>query len=122
MERCSACGAALAGDWCGQCFAPRSAPGAVAVAVAVAPTSFRAVSSTPAPAPLTRATRWGKTPTTFGPLGRLVATFALLVPLALMVVGGMADPFVWGGAGVWLLVVMPWALRDIWKAGRVRVL
>jgi len=52
-------------------------------------------------------------------MGRTVATLALLVPLAFMVVGGLADPFVWGGAGFWAAVVMPLALRDIWKAGQL---
>jgi hypothetical protein len=67
-----------------------------------------------------RSTRWGKTPTTFGPVGRVVATVLLAIPLLLMAVGGLADPFVWGGAGLYLAVVMPWALRDIWRAGAVR--
>ena len=70
--------------------------------------------------PPVRRTRWRKTPTTFGPAGRVSCTFALFVPLALMVVGGLADPFVWGGAGFWGAVVMPLALRDIWKAGQLQ--
>ena len=69
--------------------------------------------------PVVRRSRWRKTPTTFGPVGRTTATLALLIPLALMIVGGLADPFVWGGAGFWLAVVMPLALRDIWKAGQL---
>ena len=51
----------------------------------------------------------------------MLATAALLVPLAFMVVGGLADPFIWGGAGFWVAVVMPLALRDIWKAGLLRL-
>jgi hypothetical protein len=66
-----------------------------------------------------RSTRWAKTTTTFGPVGRVLSTVALLIPLALMVIGGLADPFVWGGIAVWGGVVMPWALRDVWKAGLV---
>jgi hypothetical protein len=66
-----------------------------------------------------RTTRWAKTDTTFGPVGRLVATFGLLVPFAVMIVGGLTDPFVWGGAAVWGAVIMPWGLRDVWKAGKV---
>ena len=69
--------------------------------------------------PVVRRSRWRKTPTTFGPAGRVSLTLALLVPLPLMIIGGLADPFVWGGAGFWLVVVMPVALRDIWKAGRL---
>ena len=71
--------------------------------------------------PTVRRSRWRKTPTTFGPAGRVSLTLALLVPLALMIVGGLADPFVWGGAGFWAAVVMPLALRDIWKAGQLPV-
>ena len=70
--------------------------------------------------PAVRRTRWLKTPTTFGPVGRVSCTVALFVPLALMVIGGLADPFVWGGAGFWAAVVMPLALRDIWKAGQLQ--
>ena len=70
--------------------------------------------------PTVRRTRWRKTPTTFGPAGRVSLTLALLVPLAFMIVGGLADPFVWGGAGFWLVVVMPLSLRDIWKAGQLQ--
>ena len=73
----------------------------------------------PAAARLVRTSRWAKTDTTFGPLGRVLATVALLVPLVVMLVGGMADPFVWGGAAVWGAVIVPWGLRDVWKAGRV---
>ena len=88
-----------------------------------------AVSAAPAPTvvplqlppPVARRTRWGKTPTTFGPVGRVLLTLALLVPLPPMIIGGLADPFVWGGAGFWLVVVMPLALRDIWKAGQLAV-
>lgn len=69
--------------------------------------------------PAVRRTRWRKTPTTFGPTGRVLLSLALLVPLPLMIVGGLADPFVWGGAGFWAFVVMPLALRDIWKAGQL---
>jgi hypothetical protein len=64
-------------------------------------------------------TRWGKTATTFGPAGRLIATFALLLPVPPMVIGGLVDPFVWGGLAVWCGLLMPWALRDVWKAGVV---
>lgn len=145
MDRCASCGAGLATEaaWCGQCYAPRS-PSTAASAVGAAVSSRSVVGATapafgaPAAGPTTvppigraafappptvatplRTTRWGKTPTTFGPAGRVSGTIALLIPLVLMIVGGLADPFVWGGAGVWLGVVMPWALRDLWKAGRI---
>jgi hypothetical protein len=65
-------------------------------------------------------TRWRKTPTTFGPMGRLLCTFGLFVPVPLLIVGVVVT----GGleiigAGIWILVIMPWALRDIWKAGQL---
>jgi hypothetical protein len=118
MDRCPACGAALVAGaiWCGQCFAAAAAPAPATAAAGtwagptVPPTRAERVF---------RTTRWAKTDTTFGPVGRLVATLALLVPLAVMLVGGLADPFVWGGAAVWGAVIMPWGLRDVWKAGQV---
>jgi len=38
-----------------------------------------------------------------------------------MVVGGLVDMFAWGGAAVYGAIIVPWAMRDIWKAGQVRV-
>jgi hypothetical protein len=65
-------------------------------------------------------TRWRKTPTTFGPTGRLLCTFLLFVPVPLLIIGVVVT----GGleiigAGIWVFVIMPWALRDIWKAGQL---
>jgi hypothetical protein len=119
MDRCSSCGAVLTAgvSWCGQCFAavtPESSAAPVPAGTWAGPTVAAA-----RPQPVMRSTRWAKTDTTFGPVGRVVATLALLVPLVVMAVGGLADPFVWGGAAVWGLVIMPWGLRDVWKAGRV---
>ena len=68
-----------------------------------------------------RSTRWRKTPTTFGPVGRILATVGLVVPLAFMVVGGMIFTAAWAGALIWLVVVMPKGLRDIWRAGRLPI-
>jgi hypothetical protein len=106
--------------WCGQCFAATSGgAGTPAAATPRNPPVWQGP-SVPAPVALRamRTTRWAKTDTTFGPLGRVTATLALLVPLVVMLVGGMADPFAWGGAAVWGVVIMPWGLRDVWKAGR----
>jgi hypothetical protein len=117
MDRCSVCGATLAAgvQWCGQCFsaaAPAPAPASVGTWAGPAPAAAR-------PQPVMRRTRWAKTDTTFGPIGRVVATVGLVVPLGVMIVGGVTDPFVWGGAAVWGAVIMPWGLRDVWKAGQV---
>jgi hypothetical protein len=117
MDKCAACGASLlaGATWCAQCFAAVAA----APAQPVSPTWQGAVTPPPRVERAMRTTRWAKTDTTFGPAGRLISTVALLVPLAVMIVGGLADPFVWGGAAVWGAVIMPWGLRDVWKAGRV---
>jgi hypothetical protein len=123
MDRCGSCGAALPADatWCGQCFTA-TAPASSGVGGVVTTAPGLLTRPIPAPSALAapvRRTRWRKTSTTFGPVGRVLATLGVLVPLAVMVVGGLADPFVWGGAAVWGVVVLPWALRDIWKAGQL---
>jgi hypothetical protein len=65
-------------------------------------------------------TRWKKTPTTFGPVGRLVCTFLLLIPLPLLIIGTVVSGGLEVvGLGIWVLIIMPWALRDIWKAGQL---
>ena len=122
MDRCPACGAVLAAgvNWCGQCFAAVGSTAAVTSSGAGLPGAWAGPATGDArPQPLMRTTRWAKTDTTFGPAGRVIATVGLLVPFAVMVVGGITDPFVWGGAAVWGVVIMPWGLRDVWKAGRV---
>lgn len=123
MSNCASCQALLApgAAWCTQCYA--------AVAPAAAPYGDRAAESAPrrfvpaaeAPPSLGPPTRWGKTPTTFGPVGRVLATLGLLVPLVFMIVGGLVFMAAWAGALVWLVVVMPRGLRDIWRAGRVPI-
>ena len=113
MSRCPSCQAQLTpgAAWCPQCYG------------AVAPAESRPVRLAPATAATLpgRATRWQKTPTTYGPVGRILATLALLVPLSFMVVGGMVFTAAWAGALIWLVVVMPRALRDIWRAGRLPI-
>ncbi len=73
------------------------------------------------PRPLTpqqpsgKASRWAKSDTTFGPVGRLVATIALIVPFTFLVAAGLLtfDPFVLGGAGIWAFL-MAMGLRQTW--------
>lgn len=124
MEQCASCGAAIAAEaaWCGQCFMPR---GTAAVAPAPGGRDLSIMSGTRREAsgrpalPMVK-TRWRKTPTTFGPAGRLICTFLLLIPLPPMIIGtvvGIIPCLI--GVGIWLLVIMPWALRDIWKAGQL---
>jgi hypothetical protein len=117
-----------AATWCGQCYLPR---GAVAIpaqgAAPVVPQqgelsimsgNRQQVAARPV-VPMVKS-RWRKTPTTFGPLGRVVWTVALVLPLAPMIVGTVVGiiPCVIG-LGIWLFIIMPWALRDIWRAGQL---
>jgi hypothetical protein len=65
-------------------------------------------------------TRWRKTTTTYGPLGRMLATFALVVPFVFFVVLGiLTGGFTIAGVVIWGFVIMPWGLRDVWKAGQL---
>jgi hypothetical protein len=81
--------------------------------------AFRPVVPASRPQPLRR-TRWRKTPTTFGPVGRVIATVCLVVPVVFLVVVGLyGDIFALGGAGIWGFVIMPWGLRDVWQAGQL---
>jgi len=151
VNRCPACDAAVPAEaaWCGQCharvgtqptadgrFAAQPSADARFAAQPSADARFAAAPSGGTPVvispfgamtrpatlpPTMRSTRWGKTATTFGPVGRVLSTIALVAVLAVLVVGGLVDPFALGGAGVWLFVIMPWALRDIWRAGRTPV-
>ena len=95
--------------WCGQCFAPVP----VAPTAVVAPVRVTAERMAP---DLVRSTRWGRSATTFGPVGRVIATFLLLVPVAFFFVAGMF----WAGGFIWIFIVVPWALRDIWRRARIR--
>ncbi len=68
-------------------------------------------------APQPKASRWAKSDTTFGPVGRVVSTFALIVPFLFLAVAGIFtfDPFVLGGAGIWAFLMMM-GLRQVWQA------
>jgi len=97
-------GAASTAPRCRAC--PMSGPGAQA-ARAVTPESLDAT-------PLMTYSRWKKSSNTFGPTGRVVATLLLLVPLPLLAMAiGVGIGII--GAGIYILVIMPLALRDIWK-------
>ena len=74
--------------------------------------------SSPAVPPIAggKPSRWVKSDTTFGPVGRLVATVMLLIPFTFLVASGLLtfDPFVLGGAGIWA-VIMAMGLRQVWQ-------
>jgi len=85
-------------------------------------TVTRPVSAAPAlPPPVVR-TRWRKTQTTFGPTGRIIATLALVIPFIVLVIAGiLTGGLELGGAALWGFVIMPWGLRDVWRAGQLPV-
>lgn len=60
-----------------------------------------------------RHSRWAASSVTFGPVGRLIATALVLVPLWWSVY--YAGPFGIVGLVVWGGVLLPMALRDIWR-------
>jgi hypothetical protein len=80
-------------------------------------TPVRAVPTKTA-APATIKTRWRKTPTTFGPLGRILATIGLVVPeIFFVAIGILTGGFTLAGAVIWGGIIMPWGLKDTWRAG-----
>lgn len=62
-----------------------------------------------------RYSRWAGSAVSFGPVGRIVTTVLLCLPVPVFVFGMGADPYGLVGLGIWVLVVMPWALRDVWR-------
>ena len=70
------------------------------------------VPSTPTPKP----SRWAKSDTTFGPVGRMIATAAMLVVLLFFIATGLLtfDPFVLIGAGIWGFLTIV-GLRQVWQ-------
>ncbi len=115
MDACQSCGARLPSDakWCPQCYAPveTQAP------------------SDPDPVPpiiqqkttLThgRYSRWHKGDTSFGPVGRIVATVVLVVLPTVFFLIIPIGPFGLVGAALWIFVISPMLLRSIWKKTRV---
>ena len=60
-----------------------------------------------------RGTRFQRSVLTFGPAGRVVATVLVLMPLAWFAL--YAGIFGLIGFPMWLLFVVPTALRDVWR-------
>ena len=56
--------------------------------------------------------RFRSTEITFGPVGRVVMTLALLLPILLFLQGGI---FGLVGLVVWVGAVVPRGLRDVWR-------
>jgi hypothetical protein len=108
MAHCSGCGREIFGgaEWCAQCYQ----------STIERPLPFRAER---------RTTRWEKSATSFGPLGRVLWTVVLAVPLAVLVYFGIRYPgrprTVVAMALVLWIGLMIFLLRDIWKAVSIPV-
>ena len=121
MDTCGSCGARLAPgiDWCPRCYAPIGSPDPADGV----PQRIRLwyPSEKPVPPPVYSRIRGGTT--TFGPVGRIGWTLAV-------VAGGAVSWFAFGppppfGLGLassgWLpfFVLGPWVLRELWRRDRV---
>jgi hypothetical protein len=67
-----------------------------------------------------RESRWAKSDVTFGPVGRVVASVLLVLPLLFLVGTGLFtfDPFVLAGAIIYA-VLMVTGLRHVWQPVKV---
>ena len=122
MIRCESCAATLASGavWCGQCFAPTAARSrgfersVMDEPVTMANRQEAPVAELPKAVPHSR---WRGSATTFGPVGRVVASLLLLLPLWFF---WEEQLFAWQGIVIWGVFLMPWALRDIWRRTPIR--
>jgi hypothetical protein len=125
VEPCDACGATVAADaqWCGQCYAVAGrAPLSAGPLNPTTRTSLTGATTQPRLPPTIVKSRWRKTQTTFGPVGRVLATIGLVIPLIFFaVLAYYSRGLIIGGLIVWGVFLMPLGLRDIWKAGKVAV-
>ena len=129
-RRCPSCAAIVADGltWCGQCFAAVPSP---------EPTTASGLQARlrPQAAPVLEATepqrfsRWGSSATSFGPTGRILLTFGLILgliagfPIGLggvtMIVGEVPPQ---GFLAIYLVVAVPggiWCASRIWRSVRV---
>jgi hypothetical protein len=141
--RCPGCAAIVVpgAAWCGLCFSPlavapafgaapaaattagvdTAAPEAAVVPMATTgtpvavPVGFRPRGSEPARATIYTDSRWKSGSMTFGPAGRVILTICVFLPYPLFL---LAFPFGLVGAGIWTLIIVPRALRDIWAPTR----
>ena len=116
MKTCPSCGAKSQEDaaWCSQCYA-RFEAAAEAIAEptpeAVVYDPFRKPDAMAKPGHV-RYSRWANSETTMGPFGRVATSIALLLPFWLFFQAGVMGIV---GLALWVVVVMPMALRSIWK-------
>ena len=112
---CAQCRHALptAARWCPLCFTPAPAPTFSGVI-----TGRRADDPEPGERPDYVYSRWAGSSVSFGPRGRIALTIALIAVAPLI-----ARVFPLGGGILllmWIFVVLPWALKDVWRKVRVR--
>jgi len=62
-----------------------------------------------------KTSRWTKSDTTFGPVGRIVTTIMLALPMLFFVAAGLLtfDPFVFVGAVIWGFLAVT-GMRHVW--------
>ena len=101
---CSSCGAGLApaAAWCGQCFTPVGGPALPPAPVAAQQQHLPTYS------------RWRKTTTTFGPVGRVLWTVLVVLVMAMAVFS--QNPF---AIGPLCFILPPLVLRSVWAKGRL---
>lgn len=103
---CSNCGATSRPDasWCGQCHQPLNAPASLSRPFPAAdPLRFGPTYS-----------RWRKTHTSFGPVGRLAWTVAMALVAAMSIFS--QNPF---AIGPLCFILVPLVMRSVWAKGRV---
>ncbi|HEX4655318.1 MAG TPA: hypothetical protein VH274_06220 [Mycobacteriales bacterium] len=71
----------------------------------------------PVPLPVSyQHSRWRSSVTSFGPIGRIVMTVLMFVPMWFF---WETQGFAWPGLVIWGVFILPWALRDIWRRARI---
>ena len=108
---CRSCGAALPSDlrWCATCYAP-------VTLYSTRPPVHEPGGYVGRPMPTPRTSRWRSGPTTFGPVGRILSTVALVAVFPWWGLGG--NPFfLWSLMG-WLGMAGI-VLRSVWKRERI---
>ena len=136
MQTCPSCGARVAAEleWCNQCYAElKAAPVPVSIQAPVEaerPLWVRTNIGTPPPKMTHEFSRWRAGATSFGPIGRLLLTLAVLLLLVagypllrglVYVVGGMDIPGL-GFVVLYLCAAIPggaYLLSRVWKRERV---
>ncbi|MGH2808089.1 MAG: hypothetical protein ACRDKT_12540 [Actinomycetota bacterium] len=115
--KCPSCGATVAEDarWCPQCYTRFDETPVEDVEGRGTENPFAHPEAYRRPPPATWS-RWKASATAFGPVGRVLASLALLLPFYFFFTAGVLGLV---GMAMWLFVVMPMALRSIWKRTRI---